>query len=107
MRFTTKLYSTVSSGLNSLAAVVWEDFFKPLFGSKITDQQATFISKMIGNAQILVFLFLLCTQYTFFSLCFWNIGYITSNNCSIFRGRSAGRILYIVGQQKQHIKTLF
>jgi Na+/proline symporter len=42
--------STVSSGLNSLAAVVWIDFIKPTtYGSKIPDNRATHLNKLIGT----------------------------------------------------------
>jgi sodium-coupled monocarboxylate transporter 8/12 len=37
--------STVSSGLNSLAAIALEDFVKGVFYPKVTDAQATKISK--------------------------------------------------------------
>jgi Na+/proline symporter len=41
--------STISSGLNSIAAVVWTDFIKPTtYGSKITDNRATHLNKFIG-----------------------------------------------------------
>uniref|UniRef100_A0A914VIV3 Sodium-dependent multivitamin transporter n=1 Tax=Plectus sambesii TaxID=2011161 RepID=A0A914VIV3_9BILA len=48
--FLASLYSgtlsTVSSGLNSIAAVVWEDFLKPKFEHRISDQRATQVTKL-------------------------------------------------------------
>lgn len=44
--------STVSSGLNSLAAVVLEDFMKPFWAYRkreLTEMQATFYSKLLGK----------------------------------------------------------
>ena len=44
--------STVSSGLNSLAAVVLEDIIKPITRHKheqLTDGRATFYSKLLGK----------------------------------------------------------
>jgi sodium-coupled monocarboxylate transporter 8/12 len=40
--------STISSGLNSLAAVIIEDVYKGLMGRKLTDQQQGFISKIFS-----------------------------------------------------------
>ncbi|KJH52799.1 transporter, SSS family [Dictyocaulus viviparus] len=37
--------STLSSGMNSVAAAIYEDFLKQKFDGKITDKQATFINK--------------------------------------------------------------
>ncbi|ELT96491.1 hypothetical protein CAPTEDRAFT_143062 [Capitella teleta] len=39
--------STMSSGLNSLAAVTMEDFIKPTYFSELSEQRATLISKII------------------------------------------------------------
>ena len=50
--FTVLLYSTVSSGLNSLAAVVLEDFIKPWCRYKkkeLSEMHATFYSKLLGQ----------------------------------------------------------
>src|SRR5689334_317286 len=38
--------STISSGMNSMAAVLWEDFLKVKYGGKISDQQAAFVNKV-------------------------------------------------------------
>ncbi|CAF4711711.1 unnamed protein product, partial [Rotaria magnacalcarata] len=40
--------STISSGLNSLAAVIIEDVYKGLMGKKLTDQRQGFISKIFS-----------------------------------------------------------
>ena len=40
--------STVSSGLNSLAAVIIEDYYKGLMGLELTDQQQGFIAKILS-----------------------------------------------------------
>ncbi|CAF1328443.1 unnamed protein product [Rotaria sordida] len=40
--------STISSGLNSLAAVIIEDFYKGLMGRKLTDQRQGFIAKILS-----------------------------------------------------------
>ena len=39
--------STVSSGLNSLAAVTWEDFLKGSLGHKYGDSSASVINKVM------------------------------------------------------------
>ncbi len=38
--------STLSSGMNSMAAAVYEDFLKHKLDGKITDRQATSINKV-------------------------------------------------------------
>jgi sodium-dependent multivitamin transporter 6 len=40
--------STISSGLNSLAAVLIEDFYKGLMGRQLTDQRQGFLSKIVS-----------------------------------------------------------
>ena len=40
--------STISSGLNSLAAVLIEDFYKGLMGRSLTDQRQGLLSKIIS-----------------------------------------------------------
>jgi sodium-dependent multivitamin transporter 6 len=55
--------STISSGLNSIAAVVWTDFIKPTtYGSKIPDHQATHLNKLIGTIQYSINLFVMECQ---------------------------------------------
>lgn len=43
--------STVSSGLNSLAAVCLKDFIQPLYGNKLLDATSTNISKILGDTK--------------------------------------------------------
>ena len=46
------IFSTVSSGLNSLAAVVLQDFIKPInsyYNRQLSDQRATLYSKYLGD----------------------------------------------------------
>ena len=40
--------STISSGLNSLAAVIIEDFYKGLMGRRLTDERQGFVSKIFS-----------------------------------------------------------
>lgn len=40
--------STVSSGLNSMAAVIWEDVLKPRFGKRWEEGAATKLNKCLG-----------------------------------------------------------
>lgn len=44
------VFSTVSSGLNSLAAITLEDFIKGVFVPDLSDEKATKISKLIAVA---------------------------------------------------------
>ncbi|XP_062616703.1 sodium-dependent multivitamin transporter-like [Saccostrea cucullata] len=39
--------STLSSGLNSLPTIIWEDFIKPHFGKKFSENQATLFGKVL------------------------------------------------------------
>lgn len=39
--------STFSSGMNSQAAVLWEDFLKPLFGHKLDNDQVALLNKLL------------------------------------------------------------
>ncbi|XP_046548473.1 sodium-coupled monocarboxylate transporter 1-like [Haliotis rubra] len=39
--------STMSSSLNALSAVCWEDFFKPVLGDRLTEAQETLITKLL------------------------------------------------------------
>lgn len=41
-------YSSVSSMLNSLAAVTWEDFLKLKFGY-LSESNATIVTRVLGN----------------------------------------------------------
>ena len=41
-------YSSISSMMNSLSAVTWEDFLKRVF-SKTSDQKAVIITKILGK----------------------------------------------------------
>ena len=45
--------STVSSGLNSLAAVTLEDFVRPMVGN-MSERKATIISKLLGKNYYIV-----------------------------------------------------
>lgn len=47
--------STVSSGLNSMAAVVWEDFLKPTYSHRWSDAKATKFNKIMGIGFLLPF----------------------------------------------------
>ncbi len=40
--------STISSGLNSLAAVIIEDYYKGLMGRELTDERQGFIAKILS-----------------------------------------------------------
>ena len=58
LSFVWFFYSTVSSGLNSLAAAVLEDFIKPLCAyrqKELTDVQATLCSKFLGQFKYLIY----------------------------------------------------
>jgi hypothetical protein len=50
-----KYYSSLSTSLNSMSAVVLEDFYKPFFGSPLTDRQANILMKTV-----VIFMGLLC-----------------------------------------------
>lgn len=45
-------YSTLSSGLNSLAALTLEDFVKP-YVRNITEFKSTVLAKLLGTGEIL------------------------------------------------------
>ena len=49
-------YSTLSSGLNSLPTIMWEDFVKPHCGVRFSEVKATMFGKILGkilsNAQM-------------------------------------------------------
>lgn len=50
--FENAVFSTISSGLNSLSAVVLQDLIKPYCAPKVSDQRATLISKGLGKYNI-------------------------------------------------------
>jgi hypothetical protein len=39
----------MSSCLNALAAVCWEDMLKPLIGEKVTESTKTWITRILGK----------------------------------------------------------
>ena len=43
------IFSTISSGLNSLAAVALTDFIKPLIAPNMSEKKATNVSKLLGK----------------------------------------------------------
>nr|KAG5688220.1 hypothetical protein BaRGS_003119 [Batillaria attramentaria] len=40
--------SSMSSSLNALSAVTWEDFLKPVLGHRLTELQKTWVAKLLG-----------------------------------------------------------
>lgn len=44
--------STLSSGLNSLPTILWEDFIKPHCGARFSEVQATMFGKILGEILI-------------------------------------------------------
>lgn len=44
--------STLSSGLNSLPTITWEDFIKPHCGARFSEVQATMFGKILGEILI-------------------------------------------------------
>lgn len=42
-------FSSVSSSLNALAAITWEDFLKPSLGDRLTERQKTWVTKVLGR----------------------------------------------------------
>ena len=49
------LYSTISSVVNSLAAVTLEDFVKRFLWKDISEEKAAIVSKCLGNIPIYPF----------------------------------------------------
>ena len=47
----TLFYSTVSSGLNSLAAVTIQDFIRGYFWPDISESRATMLAKIMGKSE--------------------------------------------------------
>ena len=45
---TLSIYSTMSSCLNALSAVTWEDVLKPVMEHKISETVKTWITKVLG-----------------------------------------------------------
>ena len=47
------IFSTISSGLNAVSAVMLEDYVKPIFCKKISPERATLLSKAFGKSPVL------------------------------------------------------
>jgi Na+/proline symporter len=47
--------STISSGLNSLAAVTLQDFVRRYWFPRLTEHQSAWVSKLLGNIFICLF----------------------------------------------------
>ena len=43
------IFSTMSSCLNALSAVTWEDILKPVIGQKVSESVKTWITKFLGK----------------------------------------------------------
>ena len=80
-------HSTMSSCLNALSAVTWEDICKPLIGHKVSESQRTWIIKGLG--MVIMFCFLICcfvmSVYACLNLCYsQNVRILLNQYCLIF-----------------------
>ena len=47
--FSFSPHSTMSSCLNALSAVTWQDFLKPMLEHRLTEAQRTLVTKLLGE----------------------------------------------------------
>ena len=47
--FSFSPHSTMSSCLNALSAVTWQDFLKPMLEHRLTEAQKTLVTKLLGE----------------------------------------------------------
>lgn len=50
--------STMSSAINSLAAVTVEDFLKPFYFQHVSEKRIAYYTKLIGNKNFIVIVFI-------------------------------------------------
>jgi sodium-coupled monocarboxylate transporter 8/12 len=94
LKFYVDICSTLSSGLNSLAAVVLSDIIKFFYRKEMTDKQDLWYSKVLCKFS-LKNIFLLFYLLILFSTCFWCCLYIINISCFITWKSSSSNFIFI------------